>query len=35
MEDNLHVENGENLVIDWRSKEFLKKQQNGLSFEPF
>ena len=25
MEDNLHVENGENLVIDWRSKEFLKE----------
>ena len=32
MENNLHVENGENLVIDYVRKEFLKKRQNGLSF---
>ena len=32
MEDNLHVENGENLVIDWRSKEFLKETAKWTKF---
>ena len=32
MEDNLHVENGENLVIDWRSKEFLKETAKWAKF---
>lgn len=32
MEDNLHVENGENLVIDWRSKEFLKQTAKWTKF---
>lgn len=32
MEDNLHVENGENLVIDWRSKEFLKETARWTKF---
>lgn len=32
MEDNLHVENGENLVIDWRSKEFLKETAKWSKF---
>lgn len=32
MEDNLHVENGENLVIDWRSKEFLEETAKWTKF---
>ena len=32
MEDNLHVENGENLVIDWRAKEFLKETAKWTKF---
>ena len=32
MEDNLHVENGENLIIDWRSKEFLKETAKWTKF---
>ena len=32
MENNLHVENGENLVIDWRSKEFLKETAKWTKF---
>ena len=32
MEDNLHVQNGENLVIDWRSKEFLKETAKWTKF---
>ena len=32
MEDNLHVENGDNLVIDWRSKEFLKETAKWTKF---
>lgn len=32
MEDNLHVENGENLVINWRSKEFLKETAKWTKF---
>ena len=32
MEENLHVENGENLVIDWRSKEFLKETAKWTKF---
>lgn len=32
MEDNLHVENGENLAIDWRSKEFLKETAKWTKF---
>ena len=32
MEDTLHVENGENLVIDWRSKEFLKETAKWTKF---
>lgn len=32
MEDNLHVQNGENLVIDWRSKEFLKETAKWAKF---
>ena len=32
MENNLHVENGENLVIDWRSKEFLKETAKWSKF---
>ena len=32
MEDNLHVQNGENLVIDWRSKEFLKETSKWTKF---
>ena len=32
MEDNLHVENGENLVIDWHSKEFLKETAKWTKF---
>lgn len=32
MEDNLLVENGENLVIDWRSKEFLKETAKWTKF---
>lgn len=32
MEDYLHVENGENLVIDWRSKEFLKETAKWTKF---
>ena len=32
MEDNLHVENGENLVIYWRSKEFLKETAKWTKF---
>ena len=32
MEDNLRVENGENLVIDWRSKEFLKETAKWTKF---
>lgn len=32
MEDNLHVENGENLIIDWRSKEFLKETAKCTKF---
>lgn len=32
MEDNSHVENGENLVIDWRSKEFLKETAKWTKF---
>lgn len=32
MEDNLQVENGENLVIDWRSKEFLKETAKWTKF---
>ena len=32
MEDNLHVENGENLIIDWRSKEFLKETAKWAKF---
>ena len=32
MENNLHVENGENLVIDWRSKEFLKETAKRTKF---
>ena len=32
MENNLHVENGENLIIDWRSKEFLKETAKWTKF---
>jgi len=32
MENNLHVENGENLMIDWRSKEFLKETAKWTKF---
>ena len=32
MEDNLHVENSENLIIDWRSKEFLKETAKWTKF---
>ena len=32
MENNLHVEKGENLVIDWRSKEFLKETAKWTKF---
>lgn len=32
MENNLHVENGQNLVIDWRSKEFLKETAKWTKF---
>lgn len=32
MEDNLQVENGENLVIDWGSKEFLKETAKWTKF---
>ena len=32
MEDNLHVQNGENLIIDWRSKEFLKETAKWTKF---
>ena len=32
MENNLHVENGDNLVIDWRSKEFLKETAKWTKF---
>jgi hypothetical protein len=32
MENNLHVENGENLAIDWRSKEFLKETAKWTKF---
>ena len=32
MENNLHVQNGENLVIDWRSKEFLKETAKWTKF---
>ena len=32
MEDNLQVENGENLIIDWRSKEFLKETAKWTKF---
>ena len=32
MEDNLLVEKGENLVIDWRSKEFLKETAKWTKF---
>ena len=32
MENNLHVENGENLVIDWRAKEFLKETAKWTKF---
>ena len=32
MENNLYVENGENLVIDWRSKEFLKETAKWTKF---
>lgn len=32
MEDNLHVQNEENLIIDWRSKEFLKETAKWSKF---
>ena len=32
MENNLHVENGENLIIDWRSKECLKETAKWTKF---
>ena len=32
MENNLHVENGENLIIDWSSKEFLKETAKWTKF---
>ena len=32
MEDNLHLEKGENLIIDWRSKEFLKETAKWTKF---
>ena len=32
MEDNLQVQNDENLIIDWRSKEFLKETAKWTKF---
>lgn len=32
MENNLHVQNDKNLVIDWRSKEFLKETAKWTKF---
>lgn len=32
MEDNLHEEKCENLIIDWRSKEFLKETAKWTKF---
>ena len=32
MENSLHVENGETLVIDWRTKEFLKETAKWTKF---